>query len=160
MSVMSEFKAFVLRGNVIDLAVGVIIGAAFGKIVSSMVDNLLNPVLGLFLGKVDMKGLYLALDGKAYSTLEEAEKVKAPLLKYGLFLQNILDFVIMAFVIFLLIRLVNKLFLKPAPAAPVPPPEPSKEEKLLAEIRDILKSAQITPPDTRTSIVGIRNTGP
>jgi len=101
MKVISEFKAFVLRGSVIDLAVGVIIGAAFGKIVTSLVDNILNPVLGLFLGKMDMKGLYLALDGKAYATLEEAEKVKAPLLKYGLFLQNILDFVIIAFVIFI-----------------------------------------------------------
>jgi len=139
MSMISEFKAFVLRGNVMDLAVGVIIGAAFGKIVSSMVDNILNPVLGLFLGKMDMKGLYVALDGKVYATLEEAEKVKAPLLKYGLFLQNILDFVIIAFVIFLLIRQINKMFVKPAPAAPAPPP-PTKEEKLLTEIRDILKA--------------------
>jgi len=79
------------------------------------------------------------LDGKVYATLEEAEKVKAPLLKYGLFLQNILDFVIIAFVIFLLIRQINKMFVKPAPAAPAPPP-PTKEEKLLTEIRDILKA--------------------
>ena len=118
MSIMSEFKAFVARGSVIDLAVGVIIGAAFGKIVTSLVDNILNPVIGLFLGKMDMKGLYLALDGKTYTTLEEAEKVKAPLLKYGMFLQNILDFLIVAFVIFLLVRQINKLFIKPAPAAP------------------------------------------
>jgi large conductance mechanosensitive channel len=137
---MSEFKAFVARGSVIDLAVGVIIGAAFGKIVTSLVENMLNPVTGLFLGKMDMKGLYFPLDGRTYTTLEEAEKIKAPLLKYGLFLQNILDFVIVAFVIFLLIRQINKLFIKPAPAAPAPPPEPTKEEKLLAEIRDILKA--------------------
>src|SRR5580765_6172170 len=104
MSVMSEFKTFISRGSVIDLAVGVIIGAAFGKIVTSFVENVLNPVIGLFLGKMDMKGLYLALDGRTYTTLEEAEKVKAPLLKYGVFLQNILDFVIIAFVIFILIR--------------------------------------------------------
>jgi len=144
MSIMSEFKAFVARGSVIDLAVGVIIGAAFGKIVTSLVDNILNPVIGLFLGKMDMKGLYLALDGRTYATLEEAEKVKAPLLKYGMFLQNILDFLIVAFVIFLLVRQINKLFIKPAPAAP-PPPEPTKEEKLLAEIRDILKARSAAP---------------
>jgi large conductance mechanosensitive channel len=140
MSLVSEFKTFVSRGSVIDLAVGVIIGAAFGKIVTSFVENVLNPVIGLFLGKMDMKGLYLALDGRTYTTLEEAEKVKAPLLKYGVFLQNILDFVIIAFVIFILIRQINKLIVKPAPAAPAPPPEPTKEEKLLTEIRDILKA--------------------
>jgi large conductance mechanosensitive channel len=142
---MSEFKGFVTRGSVIDLAVGVIIGAAFGKIITSLVENILNPVIGLFVGKMDMKGLYLALDGRTYATLEEAEKVKAPLLKYGMFLQNILDFVIIAFVIFLLIRQVNKLFVKPAPAAPAPPPEPTKEEKLLMEIRDILKARSAVP---------------
>ena len=115
-----EFKAFAMRGNVIDLAVGVIIGAAFGKIVTSFVNDILMPPIGLILGKVDFKQLYYALDGKVYETMEAAEKVKAPLLKYGMFIQTVIDFVIVAFVIFFMIRQINRLS-RPqgAPATPV-----------------------------------------
>lgn len=114
-----EFKAFAMRGNVIDLAVGVVIGAAFGKIVTSFVNDVLMPPLGLILGKVDLKGLYYSLDGKLYENLEAADKVHAPVLKYGMFLQNVVDFVIIAFVIFLVIRQINRLS-RPqgAPATP------------------------------------------
>jgi large conductance mechanosensitive channel len=106
---IKEFKTFALRGNVIDLAVGVIIGAAFGKIVSSFVNDLLMPPLGLLLGKVDFSNLYLSLNGQKYASLTDAQVAGAPTLNYGLFISNIIDFVIVAFVIFLLIRAINRL---------------------------------------------------
>ena len=104
-----DFKAFVLRGNVMDLAVGVIIGAAFGKIVSSFVSDILMPPLGLLLGKVDFSNLYLSLSGQKYASLAEAQAAGAPTLNYGLFINNIIDFLILALVIFLLIRTLTKL---------------------------------------------------
>ena len=104
-----DFKAFVLRGNVMDLAVGVIIGAAFGKIVSSFVTDILMPPLGLLLGKVDFSNLYLSLSGQKYASLAEAQAAGAPTLNYGLFINNIIDFLILALVIFLLIRTLTKL---------------------------------------------------
>ncbi len=124
----NEFKAFINRGNVMDLAVGVIIGAAFGKIVSSLVDDLIAPLLGKALGGVDLTGLKIVLGTKM-----EGDKAVEVALKYGSFLQHIIDFVIVAFVIFLLVKAYNK-FQK---AAPPPPPTPT--EALLAEIRDLLK---------------------
>jgi large conductance mechanosensitive channel len=114
-----EFKKFVMRGNVLDLAVGIIIGAAFGKIVTSFVNDVLMPPVGLLMGKVDFSGLFISLNGQHYATLEEARKAAAPTLNYGLFLNSVIDFVIVAFAIFLIIRQVNKLSAKPeAPAAP------------------------------------------
>jgi len=104
-----DFKAFILRGNVMDLAVGVIIGAAFGKIVSSFVSDILMPPLGLLLGKVDFSNLYLSLSGQKYASLAEAQAAGAPTLNYGLFINNIIDFLILALVIFLLIRTLTKL---------------------------------------------------
>ena len=104
-----DFKAFVLRGNVMDLAVGVIIGAAFGKIVSSFVTDILMPPLGLLLGKVDFSNLFLSLSGQKYASLAEAQAAGAPTLNYGLFINNIIDFLILALVIFLLIRALTKL---------------------------------------------------
>ena len=104
-----DFKAFILRGNVMDLAVGVIIGAAFGKIVSSFVSDILMPPLGLLLGKVDFSNLYLSLSGQKYASLAEAQAAGAPTLNYGLFINNIIDFLILALVIFLLIRALTKL---------------------------------------------------
>ncbi|HYA86525.1 MAG TPA: large conductance mechanosensitive channel protein MscL [Nitrospirota bacterium] len=104
-----DFKAFIMRGNVLDLAVAVIIGGAFGKIVSSLVNDLLMPPIGLILGKVDFSSLYLNLSGTSYSTLDEAQKAGAPLVKYGMFINTVIDFVIVAFVIFLVIRAANKL---------------------------------------------------
>jgi len=104
-----DFKAFILRGNVMDLAVGVIIGAAFGKIVSSFVSDILMPPLGLLLGKVDFSNLYLSLSGQKYASLAEAQAAGAPTFNYGLFINNIIDFLILALVIFLLIRTLTKL---------------------------------------------------
>lgn len=104
-----DFKAFVMRGNVMDLAVGVIIGAAFGKIVSSFVTDILMPPLGLLLGKVDFTNLYLSLSGQKYASLAEAQAAGAPTLNYGLFINNIIDFLIVALVIFLLVRALTKL---------------------------------------------------
>ena len=121
MKVFDEFKQFVTRGNVIDMAVGVIIGGAFGKIVSSMVSDINMPPIGLLLGKVDFSNLYLNMSGKTFASLAEAQKAGAPTLNYGLFLNNVINFLIVAFVIFMMIKQINKLQ-KPAksavPAAP------------------------------------------
>lgn len=106
---LKEFKTFAMRGNVVDLAVGVIIGAAFGKIISSFVNDLLMPPLGLLLGKVDFTNLFVSLTGVKYTSLAEAQAAGAPTLNYGLFIKNIIDFLIVAFVIFLLIRAINRL---------------------------------------------------
>ena len=110
-----EFKAFVARGNVLDLAVAVVIGAAFAKIVGSFVDDLLNPVLGLLLGKVDLTNLYLSMNGQQYPSLAAAREAGAPVLAYGLFLNNVVNFLIVAFAIFLIVRAANR-FKQPAPA--------------------------------------------
>ncbi len=128
MSMVSEFRAFIQRGNVIDLAVGVIIGAAFGKIVSSIVGDVLMPVIGLLLGGVDFSGLAAQIGGT----------VEAPvLLKYGAFIQTVIDFLIIAFCVFLIVKAVNTMQ-GPKPAAA--PPEPPADVKLLTEIRDLLRS--------------------
>ncbi|MBK6767887.1 MAG: large-conductance mechanosensitive channel protein MscL [Ardenticatenales bacterium] len=121
---LSEFKAFAFKGNVVDLAVGVIIGAAFGKIVSSLVDNVLMPLVGLMLGGVDLTALSVTIG--------------AVELKYGLFVQSILDFAIVAFVLFLIVRQANRFMAGPPPEPVVP--EPSDEAKLLGEIRDLLQA--------------------
>jgi large conductance mechanosensitive channel len=110
-----EFKEFAMRGNVLDMAVGIIIGAAFGRIITSLVADLLMPPIGLLLGKVDFSSLFINLSGAAYPTLAEARTAGASVIAYGAFLNTILDFVIVAFVIFLLIRQINRLK-KPAPA--------------------------------------------
>jgi len=121
MKIMDEFKQFVTRGNVIDMAVGVIIGGAFGKIVSSLVSDIIMPPIGLLLGKVDFSSLYLNMSGKAFASMAEAQKAGAPTLNYGLFLNNVINFLIVSFVIFIMIKQINKLQ-KPAksgtPAAP------------------------------------------
>lgn len=105
---LKEFKKFAVRGNVLDLAVGVIIGAAFGKIVDSFVRDVFTPLLSLLTGKMDFKHLYVALDGKAYESLEVARKAAVPLFTYGNFLQAVFDFLIISWVIFLIVRQVNK----------------------------------------------------
>jgi len=112
-----EFKEFAMRGNVIDLAVGVIIGAAFGKIVSSFVQDIIMPPIGMLLKNVDFSTLFIALDRKHYDTLTDAQKVGAPTLNYGLFLNNIIDFLIVAFCVFLLVQQVNRWTKKPEPVA-------------------------------------------
>jgi len=114
-----EFKEFAMRGNVLDLAVGIIIGAAFGKIITSLVNDIIMPPIGLLLGKVNFSELYLNLSGQTYPSLAAAQEAGAPTINYGLFLNNVIDFLIVAFVIFLIVRQVNKLTVKPAaPAAP------------------------------------------
>jgi large conductance mechanosensitive channel len=135
MSIIKDFKEFVSKGNVIDLAVAVIIGGAFGKIVSSFVNDILMPPLGLLIGNVDFKELKLVLQ-------HATDPVKDVTWNYGMFIQNIIDFLIIAFVIFMMIRLIAKMQqLKAKEPEPEPaPPEPTNEEKLLAEIRDLLKN--------------------
>ncbi|HCC82514.1 MULTISPECIES: large-conductance mechanosensitive channel protein MscL [unclassified Methylophaga] len=131
MSMVQEFKKFAMRGNVIDMAVGIIIGVAFGKIVSSFVADVIMPPLGLLLGGVDFKDLTIVLK-------EAVGETPAVVIAYGQFIQTIVDFVIIAFVIFLVIKAMNSLKAKEE-AAPEAPPAPTKEEILLTEIRDLLK---------------------
>ena len=136
---LKEFKEFAMKGNVLDMAIGVIIGGAFGKIVSSLVSDVLMPPIGLLMGKVDFSSLFLNLSGTPQPSLAAAKAAGAPTLNYGVFLQSVFDFIIIAFVIFMLVKQVNR-FKKEAPAAPPPPPPgPTNEEKLLMEIRDALK---------------------
>ena len=136
---LNEFKAFAMRGNVVDMAVGIIIGAAFGKIVSSFVNDVIMPPIGMLLGNVDFSNLFLNLGDTAYASLAAAEEAGAPIVKYGLFINTVLDFLIVAFVIFMVIKGMNKMK-KEEEEKPAPPPEPSKEEKLLTEIRDALQA--------------------
>jgi len=115
---LEEFKKFLMRGNVMDLAIGVIIGGAFGKIISSLVNDILMPPLGLLLGKVDFTNLFASLTNTKYATLAEAQAAGAPTLNYGLFINNVVDFLIISLVIFLLIRAINRLSKKQEAAAP------------------------------------------
>ncbi len=115
---MEEFKKFVMRGNMIDLAVGFIMGAAFAKIISSLVNDIIMPPIGLVLGKVDFSNLYVNLSGGVFPSLAEAKKAGAVTINYGAFLNTMIEFVIIAFAVFLLIQQVNRLMPKPAPAAP------------------------------------------
>lgn len=131
MSAMKEFKAFAMRGNVVDLAVAVIIGGAFGKIVASFVNDILMPPLGLLLGGADFKDLEAVIK----AATEEAEAVT---INYGMFINNVIDFIIIAFVIFMMIRMITKVR-KKEEAAPTAPPAPTKDQELLMEIRDLLK---------------------
>lgn len=132
MGIIKEFKEFSMRGNVVDLAIGVIIGAAFGKIISSLVNDVMMPPIGLLIGNLDFSSFAITLN-------EAVDKTPAVALKYGVFINHIIDFVIVAFTIFLIIKGVNKLRRK-SEEAPAAPAEPTKEEILLAEIRDILKA--------------------
>jgi large conductance mechanosensitive channel len=138
MGMMQEFKEFALKGNVVDLAVGVVIGGAFGKIVDSLVKDVIMPPIGMAMGGVDFKHLYVNLGNTAFETLEAAEKAGAPVLKYGAFISTIVDFLIIAWAIFIAVKAINKMKREapPAPAAPAAPPE---DVLLLREIRDALK---------------------
>lgn len=135
MSVIKEFKEFAVRGNVIDLAVGVVIGTAFGRIVSSFVADVIMPPIGVLLGGVDFGDL-------AFTVRAAVDDAPAVLISYGRFIQSVIDFAIIAFVIFMAVRFINRLKRNPEPVPVVtaPPPEPSAEEKLLTEIRDLLKA--------------------
>lgn len=138
MSFLADFKAFAMKGNIIDMAVGVIIGGAFGKIVSSLVNDIIMPCIGILTGGINFTGLKAVLhDAVLDPTTQEVVK-EAVTLNYGMFIQNVVDFLIIAFSIFMALKVIVK-FKKEEAAAPAPAPAPSKEEVLLTEIRDLLK---------------------
>ena len=140
MGFISEFKEFAMKGNVMDMAVGVIIGGAFGKIVTSLVNDVLMPVISLATGGIDFTNLFINLGDGDYTTLAAAQEAGASVFAYGSFIQNVVDFLIVAFCIFLMLKGINKLNRKKEePAAPEAPKGPTQEE-LLAEIRDLLKN--------------------
>src|SRR5260221_3331748 len=134
-----EFRDFAMRGNVIDLAVGIIIGAAFTTIVNSLVNDIIMPPLGLMIGGVDFSNFFLTLKGASQPTLDAAKAAGAVTINYGLFVNAIIRFVIVAFAIFILVKQINRMK-REEPSAPAPPPEPTRQEVLLAEIRDLLKA--------------------
>ena len=136
---LDEFKSFAMRGNVVDMAVGIIIGGAFGKIISSFVSDVLMPPIGMLLGNVDFSQLFVNLGDTAYETLALAQEAGAPTINYGVFLNTVLDFLIIAFAIFMVIRGMNKMK-KEEEEKPAEPAKPSEEVQLLSEIRDALKN--------------------
>jgi len=132
---LQEFKAFISRGSVIDLAVGIIVGAAFTSIVNSLVNDIIMPPIGLIVGGIDFSNLFINLSGGHYPNLKAAQEAGAATINYGVFINAVIRFVIVAFAVFLLVKQVNRLYKKPSG----PPPPPPKQEVLLAEIRDLLK---------------------
>jgi large conductance mechanosensitive channel len=132
-----EFREFAMRGNVVDLAVGIILGAAFTTIVNSLVNDLIMPPLGLAIGGIDFSNFFVTLKGGSYPTLEAAKAAGAVTINYGLFINAVIRFVIVAFAIFLLVKQINRLQRQEVKAPPAPP-EPPRQELLLAEIRDLL----------------------
>ncbi len=137
---IKEFKEFLIKGNVMDMAVGFIFGAAFSTVVKSLVNNVIMPPIGLLLGKVDFSNLYIALDGEAYGSLKMAEEAGAPIIKYGVFINDVISFVILGFVVFMMIKMVNKLRREKEEEKQEEAPKKSDEVLLLEEIRDLLKS--------------------
>jgi large conductance mechanosensitive channel len=135
-----EFREFAVKGNALDLAIGVIIGAAFGKIVSSLVDDLLMPVIGLAVGKVDFSNLFVSLNGQHYDSLAAAKAAGAATFNYGLFINSVINFLIIAFSIFVIVRQLNRFKRQEATAEAAAPAEPSAEVTLLTQIRDLLRS--------------------
>ena len=133
---LKEFREFAMRGSVIDLAVGVVIGAAFGRIVTSLVNDIIMPPIGLLLGGIDFSNMFITLSGGEYATLAAAQEAGAATLNYGLFVNTIIQFVIVAFAIFIVVKQINRLK-REQPAAP---PAPPRQEVLLEEIRDAIKS--------------------
>ncbi|HVB18509.1 MAG TPA: large-conductance mechanosensitive channel protein MscL [Stellaceae bacterium] len=134
-----EFREFAMRGNVVDLAVGIILGAAFTTIVNSLVNDIIMPPMGLLLGGIDFSDFFVTIKGSSYPTLAAAKTAGAVTMNYGLFINAVIRFVIVAFAIFILVKQINRLNRK-EPAAPAPPPEPPRQEVLLTEIRDLLKA--------------------
>lgn len=133
---LKEFRDFAMRGNVIDLAVGVIIGAAFGKIVTSLVDDIIMPPIGLVLGGIDFSDFFITLSGGEYASLAEAKEAGAATLNYGVFINTVVQFLIVAFAIFIVIKQINRLKREQPPAPATPP----RQEVLLEEIRDAIRS--------------------
>lgn len=133
---LDEFKKFILRGNVVDLAVGIVIGAAFGKIASSLVADVLMPPIGMIMGNVDFSGLFVSLSSVSYPTLAAAKQAGAATLNYGLFINTVVDFVIVSAAIFVVVKIISRMKKKEEAAHA----QPTKEEALLTEIRDLLKA--------------------
>jgi large conductance mechanosensitive channel len=136
---IKEFREFIARGNVLDLAVAVIIGAAFSGIITSLVEDVINPIIGIIFGKPDFSSIYINLSGQTFPTYAAAKEAGAQVIGIGAFLTAVISFLIIAFVIFLLVRAANSIMKKEA-EAPAPPPAPTKDQQLLAEIRDLLKA--------------------
>lgn len=139
MSFMKEFKEFAVKGNMIDMAVGIIIGGAFGKIVASIVNDVIMPPIGKLMGGVDFSQLFLSLNGTMYETMKLAEEAGAPIIKYGAFIQNVINFLIVAFVVFVMVKAINSSKKKEEAAAEAAPAAPAEDIVLLREIRDSLK---------------------
>lgn len=131
---IAEFRAFIMRGNVVDLAVGIIIGVAFSAIVSSLVKDIINPIIGLAIGGVDFSNIFIALNGQHYKSLDAAQKAAAPTLNIGIFINTIINFLIISFAIFWVVKAMSRVVRKETP----PEPGPTKTEVLLTEIRDLL----------------------
>ena len=149
MSMLKEFRDFAIKGNVIDLAIGVIIGAAFGTIVSSLVDDVFMPIIGLVLGRVDFSNLFIVLNNPnnvAVSSLAAAKDAGVATLNIGLFINAVVKFTIVAFVLFLVVKGINAIRKQQAAAPPAQPPAPTKEEVLLTEIRDALRGKSTSMP--------------
>ncbi|HTI01724.1 MAG TPA: large conductance mechanosensitive channel protein MscL [Acidisoma sp.] len=138
---IQDFQSFIMRGNVIDLAVGIIIGAAFTGIVGSLVKDILNPILGLIVGGIDFTNIFITLKGPHAATLAEAQKAGAVTINIGVFINAVINFLIVAFAVFWLVRTISKIYRKPEPA-PAAPAEPPPTEVLLTEIRDLLRAQQ------------------
>ena len=137
---IQEFKEFAMRGNVVDLAVGLVIGAAFGTIVNSLVNDIIMPPIGLVMGNVDFSDLFINLSGQDYPSLAAAREAGAPVIAYGAFINAVINFTIVAFAIFLVVKAMNRLR-RQQEAAPEETPVPPRQETLLEEIRDLLKTA-------------------
>ncbi len=140
---IQEFKKFVMRGNVLDLAVAVILGAAFGAVVTSLVNDVIMPPIGLLMGGVDFSNLFINLSGGSYASLSAAQEAGAAVIAYGAFINTVINFLIVAFAIFMVVKAASSMQ-KKEEAAPAAPPVPSTEEKLLGEIRDLLKKGAAT----------------
>jgi large conductance mechanosensitive channel len=138
MGMIKEFKEFAVKGNVVDMAVGIIIGGAFGTIVKSLVADVIMPPIGLLMGGVDFSNLFVILGEGSYESLDLAKEAGAATINYGIFFNNVISFLIVAFAVFVLVKSINTLK-KKEEAKPAPPPGPSAEEKVLVEIRDLLK---------------------
>ena len=142
MGFVSEFKEFISKGNVLDLAVGVIIGGAFGKIVTSLTDDIIMPILSVFTSGIDFNEKFFTLDGKHYDTLKAAQDAKAATIAYGSFINAVIYFIIIAFIIFWVVKLANR-FKKPAVVVAPVEPVATKDQLLLTEIRDALRSGRL-----------------
>jgi len=144
MGLLNEFRAFIARGNVIDLAVGIILGTGFTAIVNSLVNDILMPPIGLLIGGIDFSNIFINLSGQTYSSLAEAQQAGAPTINVGTFANTIINFLIIAAAVFLLVKQVNRLYRREA-EEPSAPPAPPRQEVLLEEIRDLL-AEQRRPP--------------